>query len=401
MRTRAAAAVLLFVLASCTPPPAVFVHTARVGSGQRSEPEIGNAIKWGRITSPEQSGHKPGGVYLLRSQPEWDQFFADSPRRVRSGDIDWGDVSVLAVYSTDPTALRIEATNVIDSGSAYHVYLHETYPGENCPSHSGDPAFELVTLPRAEKAVHVHIDNEREEACDALPPNAQLACRVIPGMGWAQRITANVGDNIECAAASKTRTGPIVDQNWLFTLAPKGSAAKLTFDEHRKKARFPIDAVGRYVIQVEAVDADGRRGDIEAVIEATTPTNETYLEQIWTKVLYKGDELPKIPRVELHALDITQGRRDCAAEVEGKRASCDVQRVGTTTWIRFHSDASARYAVFARYLDDRAADGPLLCVRTIANKNIAGQQCDDQPRKAGAVWEIGTLEEKTGVLEQK
>lgn len=403
MRLRRFACIALGVVAataSCAGGPPVFVHTGRVG--ERSERELGaKAITWGRITAPDQSGHKPTGVFLIESQPAWDQFFADSPRHVRSDDVHFGDVTVLAAYASDPTALRIEAKDVLDTGNALHVYLTETFPGPNCPPHTGDAAYELITLPKGEKPIHVHFDADREEACDAKPPNALLACRVTTGQGWAQRISASIGDTIECAAQTKKRTDAIVDQSWVFVQTPKGSTSKLSFDARHVHARFPVDSVGRYIVQIEALDDSGRRGVIDAVIDAAPPTGETYVEQIWTKVPPHGNAEPVLPNVEVHALDLGANKRDCAAEMEGVHATCDVQRQGPTTWIRFHGNPDARYSLFVRYLDARPANGPVLCIRSVARRTTVGQVCDEAARKAGDVWETGVLNQKSGALEQK
>src|SRR6188508_790931 len=83
----ACVSVFAALLFGCAVDPPILVHTARVG--QTSELEMGKPARFERITKPSQEGHR-AGYFTIRSQTEWDLFFADVPGHPLSHDIDFG-----------------------------------------------------------------------------------------------------------------------------------------------------------------------------------------------------------------------------------------------------------------------------------------------------------------------
>jgi hypothetical protein len=67
-----------------------------------------------------------------------------------------------------------------------------------------------------------------------------------------------------------------------------------------------------------------------------------------------------------------------------------------TTVTRLHADTPGRYALSVRYLDERADKGPMLCVRLFSKGGLTSEACDPAPRKAGATWDVGIIDEATG-----
>ena len=382
---------------SCAPGPALFVHTARIG--QTSQPELGRPIAFQSITRPDQVGHPKSEFALLRSQEDWDLFFADHPQHAHARSVDFSKVAVLASYVSEPDASQLAATQVIDTGSALHVYMHEVFPGDGCKGHAGPLAYELITIPNTKKPVHVHVDSVRSAACGASV-GAALSCRLNSDAKWISgNLAAKVGDIVECKATIQTGGRLMVDRTWLLTETPKGSVTKLQFQDGGALVRFPVDVFGSYRVRVEATDEDNKRGVAQSLVDAAV-SEGTFVEMSWSNFEVSSDPA-KFPKVELHAADspgASPARHDCSATTGGveRPAWCEVQTSSASTLLRLHKDPPGRYAVSVRYAGERTAASPVLCVRTIAAGAVVTEGCDSAVRKAGAVWDVGTVDEASG-----
>ncbi|HWL86815.1 MAG TPA: hypothetical protein VNO21_13485, partial [Polyangiaceae bacterium] len=382
---------------SCAPGPALFMHTSRIG--QTSQPELGRPVGFQDITRPDQAGHPKSDYALLRSEEDWDLFFADHAKPVRARSIDFSKVLVLASYVEDASATRLETTQVIDTGSALHVYMREVFPGDACPAHTGPPAYELVTLPNAKKAVHVHVDSVRDAACGKAV-GAKAECHVATDPKWQSGdLTTKVGDIVECRATVQAGAKLVVDRTWMLTEAPKGSTTKLQYQDDGALVRLPIDIFGRYRVRVEATDEDNKRGIAQTVIDAAV-SEGTYVETAWSNFGASSDP-STFPKIELHAVD-TPGARpaghDCSVVTGGVERPpwCDVQTHNASTLLRLRKEPPGRYSVFVRYTSERSESAPVLCVRTIAAGAVVTEGCDASARKAGSVWQLGTVDEASG-----
>ncbi|WP_394820845.1 hypothetical protein [Pendulispora albinea] len=385
---------------SCAPGPALFVHTARIG--QTSQTEIGQPVPFQSITRPDQAGHPRAQFALLRSQQDWDLFFADHPQRAQSKSIDFGKSTVLAAFVDDLGATRLETSHVIDNGSAIHVYMREGFPGDGCSPHSGLAGlpYELLSLPNSKKPVHVHVDSVRDPAC-GKSVGATLSCRIGSDGKWSTgNVAAKVGDVVECKAEILAGAKMLVDRTWILAEAPKGSVTKLQFQDGGASVRFPVDVFGRYRVHVEATDEDNKRGVAQSLIDAAVAEG-TFVEMSWSNFEASSDP-SKFPKVELHAADLAgppAARRDCSVALASgaeRPAWCDVQTSSAATLLRLHKDPPGRYMVSVRYQSERTDNSPVLCVRTLSAGAVVTEGCDANVRRAGAIWEIGAIDEASG-----
>jgi hypothetical protein len=53
-----------------------------------------------------------------------------------------------------------------------------------------------------------------------------------------------------------------------------------------------------------------------------------------------------------------------------------------------------------KYIDDRYAGGPSVCVRAFFQGTQSAEICDKEIRKAGELWKVGALSAKSGSFEQ-
>ncbi|WP_394838536.1 hypothetical protein LVJ94_16670 [Pendulispora rubella] len=394
---RTTAFVACALVLSCAPGPALFVHTARIG--QASQPEMGQPVTFGNITRPDQAGHPKSDFALLSNQEDWDLFFADHPQHAQSRSVDFKKVVVLASYVAEPDASQLETTQVIDNGSAFHVYMRETFPGDGCKPHTGGKAYELITLPKAKKTVHVHVDSVRGAACGASV-GATVACHLNSDPKWVGgNFAAKVGDVVECKASIQAGGRLVVDRTWLLTEAPKGSVTKLQFQDGGASVRFPTDVFGRYRVRVEVTDEDSKRGIAQTVVDAAVGEG-TFVEMAWSNFELSSDA-SKFPKVELHATDVPgapPARHDCSVVTGGvdRPGWCEVQTHAASTVMRLHKEPAGRFAVHVKYVSERTDASPVLCVRTLSAGAVVTEGCDAQTRKAGALWELGTMDEASG-----
>jgi hypothetical protein len=434
------------LLCSCASGPPVFVHTARVG--QTSELEMGKPARFERIATPAQEGHR-AGYFAIRSKTEWDLFFADVPGHPLAHDVDFGKDVVVAAYASEPDVVALGVNRAVDAEGGIHLYLAKVLTGEGCPAAQKAPhqAFDLVKIDRSDKPLHIHVDAERADACGAQSaPTVKVACRIPPATAWTEKLTAALGSTVECEAKIEPGARPIVDRTMLFREIAKGSGAKVKFTQGGLYGKFTADAIGKFVVEVEATDDGQRKGGAIATIDVAPPTPDAYAAIAWSK--YTAQDDPEtFPRVELHIVEANApsaeaipgaapgaapaagssaapaagsgagsggaaakpgtpalppkprpppSRKDCSYESTDKPAYCQVSKWGVTTLTRLHGDPPGRYAFTVKYLDARVAKGPMLCVRIFSKGGLTSEACDPAPRKAGAIWNVGIVDEATG-----
>lgn len=390
--------VVALLSVACGPGQALFVHKSRIG--QKSEPELGRKVPFERITKADQASHPTPGFSILHGKQEWDLFFADHPSHPFTTGINFARDMVIAGYSAEPKAKRLETHLVVESERALHVYVNQVFPGEGCLANDGPAAFDLVTVPRSDKAVHVHLDSVQEAPCDLSSPDALLACRANAEAPWASEVVAKVGDVVECEAAIKAGSRLVIDRGWTLEETPTGSQSKLAYQAGGARVRFPVDALGRYRVRVSALDDAGKRGEAEARVD--TGTHEgTSIELYWTDVDRSIDP-GAYPKLELRAVDASGsgGRRECSAAVKDKErpAWCDVKQQIATTLVHIEANPPGRYALSVRFAEGSPEKGTP-CVRTSIGTRTVSEKCDPTPRKAGAVWDLGVLDGLTGNFE--
>lgn len=388
------------LLSACHGPPPLFVHPGRLG--QPAEVDIGENVDIARIAKPVHAG-LAAGWYAIRSEEDWALLFADFPSRPLPPNVDFNRTMVLAGYAGSVDVTSLQVTKVIRSEDAIHVYAMQTGAGEGCPKLKGaSPPFDMVSLARSDKPLHIHADTERGVACDGGGPKGGVVCRSSSSPKWAVRGSVQLGDQVECQAQNEAWSSNIVDQSVMMSEIPKGSAAKLTFDGTGMRVRFPIDSLGRYVIRLELTEDQGRKGGGTAVVDAVPATRDTYVELFWSK--FDGSDDPStFPRVELHALEMPANGRaawvDCFGDAKERPAWCELETHGANTLMRLHADPPGRFAIGARYIDDRFQGAPVLCVRTFRNAALMRETCDPTVRRAGSYWQAGVLSEATGTFD--
>jgi hypothetical protein len=227
-----------------------------------------------------------------------------------------------------------------------------------------------------------------------------MACHLNSDPKWGGgNVAAKVGDVVECKASIQAGGRLVVDRTWLLTEAPKGSVTKLQFQDGGASVRFPVDVFGRYRVRVEVTDEDSKRGVAQTLVDAAVGEG-TFVEMAWSNFELSSDA-SKFPKVELHATDVPGGppaKHDCSMVTGGvdRPGWCDVQTHAASTLLRLHKEPPGRFAVHVKYVSERTDASPVLCVRTLAAGAVVTEGCDAQTRKAGAVWDLGTVDEGSG-----
>ncbi len=408
----ALASIALVGAASCAVDPPLYVHTSRLG--QTSEPEIGKPMSFDRIAEAADEGH-PGGYFAIRSTNEWDVFFADTPSHPHVPDVDFSKETIVALYASDPKVVSLGVHRAVAADNGTHLYVTQVLPGKGC---KGDvlahQAFDVVKIPRNDRAIHVHVDLEQAEACDkGAAPSVALSCHLPAVEGQtatppAGAIKAELGQTVECDAQVTPGDRPLVDRSLTIANVAKGSGTKLAYAQGGGSVTFTVDSVGKYTLHADAVDDAQQRGQATATVEVPPPSGDTYATTAWTK-FSPTDELDTFPRVELHAVDSrplpTYGgrgaplaKKDCSFGSTDKPSYCQATKWGVTYLTRLKADPPGRYDVSVKYVDDRFDGAPVLCVRLFTKGAITTEKCDPTVRKAGAVWDVGTVDEASGTF---
>jgi hypothetical protein len=400
--------------------------TVKHANGVDPQPEGGDPMATTPIHRDDLAHHKPGYA-VLRTTDDWDLFFADPS--LRPNGIDFTQQMVIAAYADDSTLSALNITKVTDTGSQVNVYATEVSPGDGCKQRQDHPAYTLVTVDKKNEPVLVWVDRDQGARCEADPPKVTVTCRVPPAKEWTENIVAPIGQTVECAAAvDAMQHRTIVDRDWSIRELPRGSDARVTLIDEANKASIVVDALGTYRLRVAATDEAARVGEAIAKIEAPPPSDDLYVEMVWSNFT-SSDDPDTFPRVELRAKEpagrdlnivpvappskaqsVLNQRRPpgapsiapkvvpnlCTIDLADHPLWCDTWKYGKNTLMRLRGASGGRFAITVHYVDDRFAGAPVACIRTFAKGKLALELCDNQLRKADTNWEIGSIVEATG-----
>ena len=395
--------------------------TVRHANGVDPQPEGGDPMATTPITRDELAHHKPGYA-VLRTTDDWDLFFGDPS--LRPIGIDFTQQMVIAAYADDSTLSGLQIRKVADTGSQVNVYATEVAPGDGCPQRQDHPAYSLVTVDKKNEPVLVWVDREQGARCEADAPKISVTCRVPPAKEWTENISAPIGQTVECAAiVDPNQHRTIVDRDWSIRELPRGSDARVTLIDEAHKASIVVDALGTYRLRVAATDEAARVGEAIAKIEAPPPSDDLYVEMVWSNFT-SSDDPDTFPRVELRAKEpsgrdmnvmpvvkthiadphhpgtaITPAKAVanlCTIDLADHPLWCDTWKYGKNTLMRLRGATGGRFAITVHYIDDRFAGAPVACIRTFAKGKMALELCDNQIRKADTNWDIGAIVEATG-----
>ncbi len=385
------------MLAFCTEQNRIFVHTGKIDDVAR--PDVGEDIDIVHVPTDGYSAQR-AGFYAVHDLNDWLQVWkdprhdADPPPPPQS--IDFKKEMLFVATAPTDGARKIEIKKIVVENSGVHIYLVETLGGSNCPSSPpGPPPMDIVVFKSSPFDIHVHHDRVRADECGP-PPDAVASCRVAgSGSPGQSKITVSVGQTIDCdASASKPRTGSLVDRGWQLTSAPPGSTSKFTLGSQGLGMTMLIDAWGTYVFNLEVRD-EARTGMTTATIEAPPPDVGVPLALQWAGT-ERTDDVSMVPRVELHIAENGNPSSDCGPAAA--KPWCEVHVVGTVQDAVLRPEAQKTYRAYVSYQDFRLRGAPTACVRAYPKGAASRIVCDENVRNAGAVWELGTIDDATSTF---
>jgi hypothetical protein len=147
------------------------------------------------------------------------------------------------------------------------------------------------------------------------------------------------------------------------------------------------------------------------------PSKDTLvLQMLWTK-FDPNDDPSTFPRVELHVAGdktpivptkattfasrnqpwilVVRDKSDCALGNDKPPDWCHTSVVGPTTTAEVKTDAFPQYRIGVKYLDDRYAGQPVLCIRAFRGA-LASEWCDKAVRSEGNWWDVSRVDATTG-----
>ncbi|MBP9112991.1 MAG: hypothetical protein KBF88_09305 [Polyangiaceae bacterium] len=398
-------------ITACAPPPPIFVHQGKVGL--RSEAELGKILTHTRFPERARNGLAEGWA-AIRSDADWDLYFQEVPRSDRppAPSIDYKTTMMVVGYSRDPELSDLVVKKVVHANTGIHVYAEKSLFGEGCKKpkapkrKKGEPpppvgTIEIATFPRFDEAVHLHVDPVRGFACDVEMISGELICKKVGSADTAARVTASLGDKIDCMGPEAARG--VFDRSWQFQKQPKGSLARFTVLPEAMHAVFPIDVLGTYDVELDVFGDRGKQGEYRAIIEVPPPNDLFYVQTYWAGV-DRRDDADTYPRIELRAIEASPEKgkpaKMCATDGQ-KGPHCSITKVRATTLTRLSSDVPTRHFYGVKYIDDRYAGMAYICVKTFFRNKETSERCDEAPRKAGSVWLAGILNESVGAFESE
>jgi hypothetical protein len=405
---RAALGTLLSVsllLSACASDPSLYVHRMRLG--KKATRESGETLK---VQRPDQErfGTAQPGFFALKSKEEWDHFWEGTGSIPDPPKVDYERKMILVAVTESAQSQALRIGEVIETGTGVHAYVSETRPGEGCPLRTqGTSKQDFVIVDHSTKPVHFHVEPAQAGSCGDAP-TAKVTCTVAaqgqaPGAGRAHaegvgEILAMPGETVECEARQEVRgVFAAVDRRWSFTEFPKGSNSKLLFDPNGMRVRFTVDTFGRYGVRFEIMDDAGRKGEGAAAIVASPSKDGLYLRLGWGG-FETGDDPDTFPRVALES--IGPNNVTCNVDSPPNPPWCDARRQGQNIQLKF-GNPDGSYPTTVKYVDDRFAGAPMVCLKVFLNGVQTTDVCDKEVRKAGEVWKVGALVAKSGLFEAK
>jgi hypothetical protein len=414
-----AVALAPFACTDVAAPTRIFV--SRVPSDTRVSREDGATLTLNRWDLDPPLGLNRG-YWVVRAEHEWRELFPtlDADRiPLLPGDIDFGKEVLLVAAPTERAATESRIHAVIDTAEAgIHVYVSESLPGQGCPPPPKDehvPAS-AVRVPTFDKEVHFHIETKRETPCEA-PPAAKVGCRPSgSNEDLVEKLESKPGSTVVCSSDGQPGMRPTVDRTWSFRSLPQGTAAKMTVTGNGSGVTFGTDAYGTYSVGLDITDDLGRTSRATGDVEVLPSKDTLVLQMLWTK-FDPNDDPSTFPRVELHVVGdktpivptkattfasrnqpwilVIRDKGDCALGNDKPPDWCHTKVIGPTTTAEVKTDAFPQYRIGVRYLDDRYAGQPVLCVRAFRGA-LASEWCDKAVRSEGNWWDVSRVDATTG-----
>ena len=344
--------------------------------------------------SSESYAGATAGYRLVKNLEDWTALWtgtAPAPPQ-----IDWNGKMVIAAVSDWQGITAVRISEVIETGTALHIYVSERLPGSGCPvAGDKDAAATFALVDRTEKVVHFHIERAEAETCGNAP-QAHIMCRSVSETDGKPELNVKAGEMVECEAKIDARGYfAVVDTTWVFEERPKGSTSKFTYIPKTTKVRFPADTLGRYVLKFEVRDDGGRRSEAGAVVSCGPDASAGTLVQLGWADFDPNDDPSTFPRVEVEAQDKLGGVCSLAAP---KASFCSAALSGFQTNL-YITPSEQPTSLRVHYTDARFAGGPAACVRVYHDGKQSAELCDRQARKAGDVWKVGAMLPSTGTFE--
>ncbi len=407
MRFGVAWVIALAVVSACAPydlrQPAV---------GEKSPREVGFEYELSHFPTKGFARLRPG-FFIVVDNNDWRSIFTDATsnnfQAPHPPEVDWTKTMALVATATDDTATTMVIDRVIKTDKdQLHVYLNEELRGDRCEAddktvtstlraEAHEPAIDIVTLPKSKLPMIVHLDRAKGLSCDPVP-KVDMRCNVKdkPHNEMSATIEAAPGDVIECDGTKvTTQIGFVTERNWYFERKPADSFTQMATDETRVHASFTIDAFGEYRVRMEAVDDRHKSGEKKVQIDVAPPPDTQVIQVGWTL----HDKAESLPKFEPHLVEMGTGR-ECS-EAHAQPPWCEVKIAGLTKQIFVKTQKSARYRLVVGYLDERAAQMPVLCARAfVKGATVALETCDFKERAAKDTWEPGTFNPQTGAFDK-
>ncbi len=395
------------IVAGCTPlPPVSIVH---LDTRQPEPTASGDVLKLRRPPSEPYIGLR-SGAYVIRGPDDWKQMWRGSDATPYPDGVHAMADMILVLGTEDAIVSALRVREVVQSSSDVTVFVRQTMMGEGCIKRADDPAArDAVIVQRSDRPVKFVIDDEDAPSCGE-PPKAQVACKLVPAPASAAaapappapvpgRVTARVGDAVECEQTSSAQGKyPLVDQMLSIQDLPPGSNAKLAFKKGAgsTRATITLDSFGTYAIRAEATDEAGRKGHATAILDVLPKKTRDVIVQLTWQDVDLGDYANSAPRVLLRvAQEGPKGQR-CSSEVPVP-GLCDSKSRGPYTQMRIPA-SRRRLPLSLLYYDERAQEGPSPCINVWLNGDKTTTICDANHRHAEDRWELGTLDVGTGKI---
>lgn len=377
---------------ACQSTPGITV--VRTQAGDKTKEVKGDAVKLKRGTQEAYAGAR-GGFFVVRNVEDWQHAWPGDKAPSLPETLDTNRQMLLLAVGETGSVAQVKIARAVETAEMVHVWIRETTLGEGCPNKAAERPYDAVVAPRLDKPVRFVVEQERGDGCGD-PPTTTVQCRQKSQQDWAQKITAQPGDVVECMMdAAVHGKFELVDRQLSIEL-PAGSAAKMLYPSGSLRGEFVVDVYGDYHIVAEAADESGRRGRSLGTIDVKPPkTKDVLVQLVWTGFEAK-DESDSFPRVNLRVAEEGPKGQRCSAEIPIP-GLCEVKTRGAFTYMRI-PEGARRLPVSVQYLDERAEKGPGPCVHVWFDGQRTGETCDRKHRDMDEIWRAGTLDTTTGQL---
>jgi len=382
-------------IGACAASPPLVVVTS--GSSDYATAVKGDPVKLRRGAQEAYVGQS-GGFHVVRGHDDWARAWPAGAAPPLPKTVDTSRTMILLGVAEKKDATKLSFERAVETGTTLHVWAKETLRGEGCTDKLDHPPSDFVTAPRVDKPVRIYLEEERAESC-GQPPAVGIKCRVGEAATWAEKLTAQPGDSIECEMTAEARGKfALVDRALTMGDLPGGTAAKLAYNRGPSRGAFTVDVFGVYSVRAEALDDAGRRTTAIAVIEALPPkTDDVLVQLVWTN-FDVSDDAATFPRVQLRATEEGPNGRVCSPD-ETLLDFCEMRIKSAYSHMKLKASRQ-KMPLEVRYVDERVDKGPLVCIQIYRAGARTAETCDRVPRGAGDRWLVGVVDGETGALDE-